>query len=944
MLCNLIDLSAGSVPTAKATHEPGQVVIKFEATSLLGQKWIESGRNTQVDFITEIIGDHTSQGYIDNFLLQGLEKSNVSQSRLNSLERICLIKYTAEIDPQVLAGKLNNLPELEYAEAVPINELTSEPNDTLYKEQYYLDKIGATEAWDYVEGNDSIVVGIVDTGINYNHVDLKGSMFSNPGETGFDAENNDKSTNGIDDDNNGFIDDWHGWDFASSAPSGMDNDPFPGHKHGTHVGGTVGAMTNNITGIAGTFPRVKLLPVKVGKDASNSTSVHNGYQGILYAAILGAKVINCSWGSNNMSLSDLEILKTVEEMGIIVVAAAGNNGRKEKFFPAGYITNISVASVTSLDRKSSFSNYHPSVDISAPGNKILATVFETGYQEMQGTSMSAPIVSGVAAMLRAKFPDLSPLQIGELIKSSSVNIDQYNLGYLGMLGRGRIDALEAVQDKVRKSIILTEFDYINEYGDKIINPGERIDITISMLNVLTDLKGVNLKTVKNDQYSPEYTEDQIFVGDLKALQSFTLDKKFSFVVSDDVPFDYALLLEFDIYDEDGYVNRIGELVNVKPSYRTMSSNNFTLTFTSRGNYGYNDYPSNSQGEGIRYKQSQNLLYEGGLIIAHSQFNISNNIRGYSQSKQDKDFVSLEIFDTRKDGIYADEEGFGFFNDHGYKSEAGVKVIQDVYQFDDPEKEDIVYVKYRVINTTNIKHDSLFVALFFDYDISSSGKDDKISFNREQGFGAIRDYAKESSIWLGTSMLSDHDLVFYAIDNNGNLINLWNGFNDEEKWTALDNGIGRENSSITDCSLIIGAGPLKSNPGDTSTVVFGIYGGEDLIDLQRLDNTARISLPAIGEDSTKYYPKPTIDTLLAVYPNPSDGLINVDFAMAEQLTIDLLVIDELGRTVAVLEKDRTYNSNHYSEQYNLYELSTGRYYLQMKSAYGSHMIPFEIYRN
>lgn len=936
---------ANNKPSNLEEYEPGQLVIKFKQNSIAGINWINNKKNSQIDFISEIIGKHTSRAYINVSLLNTLNKKSIPKKRLNSLERICLIEFEANIDPLYLAGKLRNIPEIEYAEAVPVNKTLSQPNDTLYSFQYYLEQVRAPEAWDQIESVDSIIVGIVDTGINYNHEDLKSSIYSNPGETGFDGNNRDKATNGIDDDNNGYVDDWRGWDFVSSQTSGQDNDPFPGHKHGTHIAGTIGAMTNNKIGIAGTYPKVKLMPVKVGKDEYNSTSVHNGYQGLLYAATMGAEVINCSWGSNNLSNSDKEILQTINEMGVVVVAAAGNNGDLEKFYPAGHITTISVTSVTSFERKSSFSNYHPSVDISAPGSGIVATVFEAGYQEMNGTSMAAPIVAAVAAMLKAKHPEYTPLQIKEIIKASAKNIDATTEEYIGLMGRGQVDAFEAVRDTKRKSVLLENFGYVNDKGEKLINPDQEITLSMSLINVLSELKGAYIKTVNNDEFSPIYQSDSIYIGDLASMERFYINDKLKFSVSNEIPDDYTLLLEFDLYDEEGIVNRIGELVYVKPSYRTMSSNNFTITLTSRGNYGYNNYPSNSQGDGIRYKGNYNYLYEGGLIIAHSKYNISNNVRGITQSRQDKDFVSLDIFNTTTDGIYATEEGFGFFTDHGYKEDAGVKVLQDVYQFDDEEKEDIVFIKYRVINTTSQPHDSLYIAKFMDFDLSGGGKNDKVKFDRENGVGYIFKYGDDTTPYIGSGMISDHELIFYAIDNNGeslNSPNLWNGFDDEEKWSVISSGVGRESSGIVDCSYVIGAGPISSIPGDTTTVVFAIYGGSDILDLISKDNIARNSLPLIGEDITKYIPKPNQDSLRKVYPNPTSGIINIEFSVVNsESRLSFLIIDELGRTVDVIIEDKKYVKNNYMIQYELRGLSVGRYYLQMKSDKVNQMIPLEL---
>jgi serine protease len=936
--------SAGNNPSYELKYEPGQIIIKFSENSDIGFQWLINGRKGQIEYLQDILGDHTSEGYINDALLFGLRKKEVSNNIISSFERMCLIRYSTPFDPVLIASKLRKMPGIEYVEAKPISNFTADPNDSLFSEQYYLQKVRAVAAWERIGSTDSILVAIVDTGIDYNHEDLKNSIYSNPGETGKDKNNNDKSINGIDDDQNGFVDDWHGWDFVSSTSSdGMDNDPYPGHKHGTHVGGTVGAMTNNKIGIAATFPLVKLLPVKVGKDDVNSTSVHNGYQGILYAAIMGAKVINCSWGSGGISNSDYEILQTAEQLGALIVAAAGNNGSFQKFYPAGYLPALSVAAITSLDRKTSFSNYHPSVDISAPGNDILATVPNNRYQSMDGTSMAAPIVSAIAAMVIAKFPELTPMQVGEHIKASATNIDEDNPGFEGLLGRGRIDAFDCVYDNIRKSIAMIDFDYDDSSGDGVINPDETVWLDIKLQNVLAELQGVYLKPFTDGVYSPIYNKDSIYIGNMGSLIQSRLNKLLAFELPSDIPFDYKLLLEFDLYDQDGFVNRVSELVNVKPSYRTMNANKITLTLNSRGNFGFNDYADNTQGDGLRYDGSQNLIYEGGLIAARSVNKISNNVRGNSQSKQDKDFISADVFKTKEPGALAAEEGFGVFGDQGANFKADVDILQDVYQFDEPGKEDFVLIKYRVINTSSESNDSLYLALFLDLDLGNSGKNDKINFQNENGFGYIRSMVDDNMPWLGVSMISQLEYIFYAIDNNGESPtspSLWDGFRDSEKWSVMIKGIGREASGVLDCSMIIGAGPFKCNAGDTATVVFSLFGGKNLADLISIEKETRNTLPEIGEKISKYYPKPTRDSILSIYPNPSSGDITVEFSINDDSEVELLVIDELGRTVAILQENERFVKNLHVKNYVLENLSAGRYYLQLKANGNSDMMPFE----
>jgi len=180
------------------------------------------------------------------------------------------------------------------------------PNDTYYsssgawgqsfRDLWGLQSIGAETAWDTTQG-DGVLVAVVDSGLDYNHEDIAGNVWSNDGEVGLDGNGNDKRSNGIDDDGNGLIDDWHGWDFVTIDGNPGDNDPMDNHGHGTHVSGTIAAMGNNGLGVIGVAPHAKIMAVK-GLDANGSGSIEDLSNAIIYAADKGASVINLSWGGS----------------------------------------------------------------------------------------------------------------------------------------------------------------------------------------------------------------------------------------------------------------------------------------------------------------------------------------------------------------------------------------------------------------------------------------------------------------------------------------------------------------------------------------------------------------------------------------------------------------------------------------------------------------------
>ena len=478
--------------------EDNRLYIKFHPDSKMLKYWESNGRSSQIPDFRQILGEHNASAFISDATMKMMK--NIKQESLQSshyrshsgLRNIAVVEYSSQISPVLASQKLSTFKDVEYAEPVPVHRFTFVPDDPRLENQYYLTKIKIFSGWDHVGNTDSVIVGIVDTGIDYDHPDLKDNIFINDGETGTDDQGNSKYNNGIDDDGNGYIDDWRGWDFASSESAEGDNDPAPGHKHGTHVGGTVGGIVNNATGIAGVCRYVKLLPVKIGSDNPMSVSVRNGFEGILYAALMDADVINCSWGSSSNSQAEEEVIESAISLGSVIVAAAGNDSRNSAQYPASYGGVMSVAAVDSSDRKAYFSNWHTSVDVSAPGVDIYATVPGDWYEFLDGTSMASPIAAGVAALVKQKHTEYTPLQCIEHVKAASDNIDDKNGFFAGKLGKGRVNAYNAMTIENPRSVIMTDHIIEDENNDNAFDAGELINVFPSFMNVLAPVENVKI--------------------------------------------------------------------------------------------------------------------------------------------------------------------------------------------------------------------------------------------------------------------------------------------------------------------------------------------------------------------------------------------------------------------------------------------------------------------
>lgn len=306
-------------------------------------------------------------------------------------------------------------PNVEFAEPNFILSSQLVPNDPRFNQLWGLNNTAAPaadvsgpEAWDVQTGTD-VIVAVIDTGIRFNHGDLRNNIWINPNEI---------PNNGIDDDNNGYVDDWRGWDFVNN-----DNHPMDDASHGTHVSGTIAAEGNNNLGVVGVNWRARIMPLKF-LDATGQGTTANAISAIEYAVANGAKVSNHSWGGTGFSTALSNALAAANAAGHLVVAASGNSGNNSDItpiYPAAHnLPNIiSVAATTQTDGLATFSNFGPtSVDLGAPGVNIMSTLPNGQYGSLDGTSMAAPFVSGAAALLLAQNPSLTAADIKAALLSS----------------------------------------------------------------------------------------------------------------------------------------------------------------------------------------------------------------------------------------------------------------------------------------------------------------------------------------------------------------------------------------------------------------------------------------------------------------------------------------------------------------------------------------------
>lgn len=478
---------------------PGVVIVSFKR----GVAVAEGQPLTSVGIINQAIQENGVTSLVKIFKVIAPVSETDEANGTVDLSRVYYAYILTGLDPREVARQIGTLEAVEYAEPKFMHYLHDTPNDPQVATQTNaFTRMNLFNGWTLGKGDSAVAIATVDGGTYWQHEDLLANLKINPLE---DINNNRRfdpgpppagDEDGIDQDANGFVDDVIGWNFANNSnnPRGLPATPNSA-DHGTNTASDFGARTNNGIGMAGSSWNCALLPVCAAAPTSDN-GIAFGYEGIMYAAQVGAKVINCSWGrTGGYSLFEQNVITAATQGGALVVVSAGNgtnnngvgkNNDLSPDFPASYKNALSVGATNSTsDAKASFSNYGLTVPVYAPGVNILSATNAGGYASsgISGTSFSSPLVAGLAGILKVQRPTWTPRQIATQLRVTADSIDAANPSFAGNMGRGRVNLARALTEsdpgiEILNSTILTT------RGSALFLPNDTIVVTLTIQNIL----------------------------------------------------------------------------------------------------------------------------------------------------------------------------------------------------------------------------------------------------------------------------------------------------------------------------------------------------------------------------------------------------------------------------------------------------------------------------
>lgn len=954
----LFSASVNAQSTAPSYFD-GTLIVKFEDfdnVQKLNPAMTREVVQTNVSSAISKYGLLTEKPLWSEQLNQAFGKTMLKKRKLapkpeltKEISRLVEYKYASDIDPLMLARKISNMPGVEYAEPRYLRMTSLVPNDPL--DNAYTNVHKFTEAWDISTGSEEVIIGIIDSGVNYRNQDLKNKAWVNEDEI---------PDNGIDDDENGFVDDYLGWDFWESGTTSFnlvaDNDPFAANSdHGTHVAGIATAEANNGIGITGTGYNSKYMAIKAGgieddpgSEVDESRLVGFGYDGILYAVANGADIVNLSWGGPGVANAEQDIITFAVDAGLVIVAASGNDNSIELNSPASYDGVLSVGSITSTSQRSSFSNYGYTTDVFAVGSSVLSSAgFDsTTYLFKSGTSMASPVVAGLAGLIKAQNPDWSPRRIIHQIRSTSDEFASVNDPLL--FGKGIMNAPASLGTPM-PGLSIRSFSISDSEGNSLsVGESGKLELAVANYGEATTSLNITLEALQDEIVITNGTVSSgvVATNDTTTIE-FTFDIPEGYDLSDPPTFvvryadENAGFTDFEIVEFDDL------------NFGVMNGNNVTMSFGANGTIGFSDPSAATGGVGFIPAGFTNILYEAGIIMMaggnpflNEEPKISNNVRN-AGGFYDSDFDPDIPFVVENGGEIATAEGSGTFVPNGFAELDGVNVRLNTYAFDETGVENTVYTQYLIKNTSNEPLEDFYLGLFTDWDVDNFANN-TVLYDPNNEFMYIYD-PSSSADYPFVAVISMQTASSNLAINNGYegnesdyRFNIYDGYDETEKANSLKAGENNTGANSADVSTVVASGPYEFNADVTIKLGFMyVYGANypslrDNVIASRERFVFEVDEPGVytsGEIETEV---PATTRLNQNYPNPFNPATQLTFELAESGLTQLTIYNVLGQQVQSLVNEvRTAGS--YTMDFDASALNSGIYFAVLKTENTSRTI-------
>jgi len=657
-------------------------------------------------------------------LHSGVQRSPLSTAQRSAalqaeepLLRTFVLEYAEPWEPEYVCKFLQTrCPAVEYAEPYTLATPFFTPNDPLLPRQQLLWTINAFAAWDIGQGDSTVVVGIVDTGVRFTHEDLAGSLWFNRAEI---------PGNGIDDDGNGYVDDYLGYNFTAAEDQTSPGDPRNFTEgHGTGVAGIAAATLNNGRGIAGIGFRCRFFPVKAAPEGV--PAIYYGYQGILYCALMGFAVVNCSWGSQTFSCTNQAVVAYALARGTLVVAAAGNSPvSTTTWYPAGYPGVLGVGNTYPNDALHPLSARGLGTQVLAPGEGAWTTGNDgdSSYTTFGGTSGAAPIVSAAAALVRALHPELSPLQAAALIARTADPVEAANPDWASLLpGRLNLWKLLASPPEEAPGLTLPELVVRTPDGRerRRWRLGDTLWLWIRAQNVLGTGSAVTCRLIRavDTAETLQLLDSTVTVPLIEADAAVELGPFRARVRRAGTD---PILLCAECSDSSSiYWQRLFLPLTPTPDVATFTSAVAALSIADDGALGFSDYPNNTHGIGFRYRDFCGLLYSGGLFAADS-------LRGKAVGSTPSGFAREHDFTVLKPFLEPEEHS-NLLSDAQAPPERriGLLLRQDILGFD-AESSGVIRMLVSAWNLSGITLHGVSIGFLMDWDLGRGGRGDRARF-------------------------------------------------------------------------------------------------------------------------------------------------------------------------------------------------------------------------